>query len=611
MKPDANPEIPPLRTGIRPIARTMRDKPTDLSESLSALSAASDAQIRSVSISRGKPRRMSLLLPLIVGLIGGGVIAGAGGLRYRAGATLMSVAPDRPIEWDAHRRDLHDYMSRNATSASTIADWKVELISQEAVRLTMTADSRAAAEERVRSAAAGFLLELSQKLEEKRSTPTEAERLLREIVDRLDRRLSETRTQNVEKASQLPDADPREGIRKLLVEWRSARESHDEGRSRLNAATDVLARLTSEAPPAHGIVPPEERREAFESDAALQQDLKELRVRLTEARLQLLQVWQQTSGPMEQLATLAAQLLETATKEAGDADVSRTPVALFTDAARKYHAELAPFAESWTREFTALRQLEMDPLSGELLESEAQIRSLLGGFLFQASRQLSELRDALRDVQASSRGQVSHHLLESNLGRGFQALQTMHHRFEFLAAGVEPRDNFRLDAALQGARGLRRRTQDRIRSIDHRLQAIAAERARKRHEEDLVRARGEVERFRTENDVVAERLLSLQERLNIGTEEADAFLGALIEARSASQRVEIAMDDLTHAEARLQTLSGERESLSVEPPLRILEIASPRLPANLRERIRVGLLGGAVTFLAVGLGQWWVLRRPT
>ncbi|GAF75874.1 unnamed protein product, partial [marine sediment metagenome] len=242
----------------------------------------------------------------------------AGRCEYRCAATIRLTGDVSAAQYATYRKDLRDYAWDRA-SDSTEAHlgprrWSVDSPGPALLRFSLTANDRQAGVQRARVIAEGYRDEMRAKAANARATPTEAEDILAEYVARLQTRLNETQTRVGAAVAALPDTAS-EHLKSVMTQWKALRADFDTAREQLNRATVDLTRLRSEPEPTHGIVSSEVRGEARRADKALQQDLRELAVNLTELKLHLLNVWQQSAGPLERLVLSANELIETASDQ--------------------------------------------------------------------------------------------------------------------------------------------------------------------------------------------------------------------------------------------------------------------------------------------------------
>jgi len=283
--------------------------------------------------------------------------------------------------------------------------------------------------------------------------------------------------------------------------------------------------LPGDPQPEHVLVLGDARTIALAADIDLQQDLKELSVNLTELKLYMLEVWQDTSGLLEKLQTICEETCTTVSPDNNNgAEESATVILGNLDRATKlYKDRLETFSTTWTAEYTAIGRLAVDPFSAELLERHERLRAMLSEFLYHEGKQLSAMRASLQDMTRGDGDGARYHVLHSNLSRAFQRLQLAHHRFEFKAGTIDIAQNFHMDAALQASRGLRRRSQIRIRLIDGRLQEEARHRATKQRVLELADSESRLNKtHRYAKDTVLE-MFGMQADLNLTVQQRKRF----------------------------------------------------------------------------------------
>lgn len=616
MGSDSTPTNPAAEHTGRTARKRGRASNAETPPAIDALSEATDAYVRSTEDGGRRPPRPSVMLAAIAGIAVGLALALAGRLDYRCGATLRIVGEASPAYRAMLRHELSSHAWKTAIgpngTGSQVQPVGIESPSPDELRLSVIAHSRKEGLLRVRRIAEGCRERARALAEAARVAPTEAENVLSQYLSTLRQRLDDARDQVDAAIAALPEANPSENLKLLIDRWELLRDRFDTAKQQLSLASADLAELQSASEPTHGIVSAGQRRQAQEADEALQQDLRELAVNLTELKLHLLTVWQQSGGALDRLKLAADDLVKTASNDPrthgrDQADSGR--MTSIETASRAYTEALDVFAEGWNREFTALRQLDVDPLNGEVLDVYYSVQRRLGDFLFHASKRLSTLRAAVDILSTDPRDTARHHVFQSDLVRAFQTMQAGHHRFEFALDAIEIPQNFRLDASIKSARGLRRRSQERIRGIERRLQAQALKRAKERRGRELASASELVESVRTATAQTIDGLLALQDELNPTATDSDAFFRAVVKAEIASARLEITHGDLDATEQRLRELAAGRIADSDSIGVEIVSCEVVGGPTNLGERLSFGGLGAVLTFLAVLLTQWWMIRR--
>ena len=162
------------------------------------------------------------------------------------------------------------------------------------------------------------------------------------------------------------------------------REEFSETRGHLEEAAKEAAWLRTEVEPAQGLIGTEERRRALEADSALQQDLRELAVNLTELKQHLLIAWQGSIDPLKTLATATDDLIRQLHSDQLNilwSTGQRENHPLLSHA-QTYRDSLAIFLELWTQEFTTTKSLAVDPYESEILNAFEGARRELNDFLF-------------------------------------------------------------------------------------------------------------------------------------------------------------------------------------------------------------------------------------
>lgn len=509
---------------------------------------------------------------------------------------------------------LADYalgLGGNPGTAPSIHRWWIDAPTVGVLRLGLTTTEWRSGVEATRAAAQRFLTVLQERRDEIRRTPSEAERVYSEIVSQLQERVTAAQAQVDAATASLPSTDPRIDRDALIQRWRGLRTDFTTTQTRLAEAAAGFDRLRSDAEPSHGIVRVDDRRRALESDPVLQQDLRELEVKLSELKLHLLNVWQQTAGRLEQLHSAMDDLSRTAS----DSDTGRlaqnihAAVQSMMSESDAYRQTLIVFTEVWTSEFTALQRMDVDPAGGELLDCYQRVRMLLSDFLFTAAQKLTALRSHLGVLGEQASDNARHHVLQSNLTRAFQAAQTAHHRFEIAAGGIDTPDNFRLDAALRSARGLRRRALEQIQIIEQRLQAEAIEKAKRQQAQALIEAEQVIERTRTTSEQTIEQLFTVQDGLIHAVGLTEDFLHAVLQAEIAAVRLQTALEDFSRAALWLRELSTQRETARADVGIKLITCGAIGSDLVTARRLRLGGIGFGVTLVTVLFGQWWVMRR--
>jgi hypothetical protein len=573
--------------------------------------AASRANQRRLAAG-ARSRRPSVFLSVSAGLVVGAAAAVLNRLEYDCAAVLrvapIAAASDGRFETQSFHESVQRWISELPDASDRPLRFQVDSPQSGQLRLTLTStDSRrglagaAAASER-------FLAEVAARRAEVRTTPGERELAFADWADRLRDRMAETEQEVRSGLTALPAADPRENRDRLLARWATLRAAFDESRASLAEARAELDRLENEPEPKRGLVTSQRRREAIQADAALVQDLRELEVKLAEVRLQLLLVWQNSASALEPLPR-AVEPLAAALRSGSEANPDlKSTLEPFLAAVVKYRDSLAGFASKWNQEFLALRASEVDPFSGDLFDLHSRLRTLLNEWLFAASGCLTEMRNRQGESSAAGGAHARYFVFQSDLIRAFQAFQTAHHRFEFAAGTLDPRQNFRLEAALDSSRGLRRRSQHQIRQLDDRLEAEALVEAKQHRAEALTQARRNVEARRSQCDRSIEELTDLQDHLNRLMGTTEQFLSDKLRLEAAQTLMGLTERDYSQMQEEIRALA-ERRTTADPPRDELLSCAAAGSPNNLAQYLRTVGLATLFAALSVHFGQVWIARR--
>jgi hypothetical protein len=552
-----------------------------------------------------------ILLSTLLGIAAGAVYFLSGDLLYLATADLsfpernQSVAPQSHIEWWAE----FAVEEIQAGGGLDVNAWTVRQTDSNAVRIVATLPLSDIRQGVFQQTMARFLDWTDARRTMLAETPTDAERTLGDVIASLQGRIEQA---GAELDSMIPEteADPRSDRAKLFGEWRTAMAEFQSLRRRFQETHTEAERLRLEPPPSRAAITEEQRQAALRTDDALQQDLRELHVRLAEARLQMLSVWQQSAEPLESLARLASQFESLCRNETGgNVAESHPALAVIREAATHYARLLSAFSENWQRDFSTLRQTDIDALRGDILDFYPRIRTLLSDFLYHGAVRLTEMREQINVLGSGGRDAAKQHVMQSNLLRGFQSLQTAHHRFEFSAGSLDTRGNFQLDAAMQGGRGLRRRTQHALRIIDERLLAEAVDAARKQHTLQLQQTEAAIRDLRRELDESIASLLTMQDALNINSGLTEEFLNRLVRTESAESRRDGLKEQLALTQRQLDHLTELRIRTASMPRPETSEVRVGDAPVNYSLRLRGAGAVAIAAFLVTQFVQWRTLRR--
>ena len=594
---------------VRPDASASPNRADDLA----ALSAAGDHFVSANPSWESKPRP-SIVIAILTALVAGAALTLAGRFEYRCGATLQVTGVSSFLRQTQYKKELLAYAWDDRTGdevpRSEWDRWLVEMPRSDLLRLYPLTSSRDAGTERVRTVVEGFCQKKAKDAERARLTTGEAEEVLseflREFADRLDRAQRE-----FDSIADLPGEDPFEHHAELRNRWNEMRDKFTQARERMSRASTELARLRSDPELSRALIQAEDRRRAIEADNALQQDLRELVVNLSEIKHFTEKAWRQSIAPLDQLGVAAESLVEVAAPSVRRAasDTTKKQAQELVAATSHYRDAIKAFADAWHRQFAVIEKLDVDPFSATILEEFERIRSDLNGFLYDSGQDLASLRTRVRALGEDPSEDARHHVFLSDLTRAFQTVPAIHHRFVFAARKIETANNFRLDAAVRAARGLWRRTRDRIGLIEKKLLQEATQLAKQEQIENVAAAEKLLEELQTEMDRVVDSMMSLQEDLNLNADRSEAFSRAVVRMEVAANRLKLLRADMGRTERRQRRLSADRVAAADAFTFQFLSSEPVNGPENLQERLKIGGLTAVLTFVAAMFGQWWITRK--
>ena len=608
------PESKPRPTRINGRKRGEDGRPLRRSGDLAALSAASRHYAKNLDDRRSHRTALPWLIAVVAALLVGLATALLLPSAHICAASLRFATQPTAAQRAHVRKALMDFAWRDGAKQATPAlerrAWFVDAPSDDVLRLCLHASDRTLGVQWVRLLSESFIASIEKEAATIGATPTDGERALSLHAARLDERLRTAQAQLESAAAAAePDHDPTQSRSALVEDWETARTRFMELRQALTESNAEYDRLKNERNPTSGIVSTEDRRVALEKDDALQQDLGELTVNLTEVKLHLLLVWQKSAGPLEFLQNAARDLAELRAADVGAEGVAGEMVTDLQSTGSVYVDLLAAFATEWNKEFVTLRRHSIDPMIGAVLELQRRTRTRLNDFLYQAGKHLAQMRGIVDGVGDLPGDRPRLHVLHGSLMRFFRAVQSAHHRFEFSAGAIETQANFKLDTAQRAARGLFRRSQVRIADLDRLLQEQARRRAVAQRAEDLQRTEKRLASLREAADVAVERLVALQEGLNVNAGLTESYLRSTLLADMSKGRIDFTKSDLEATKGTLAQLTDQRMQSLAGPKLELASVDVIGRTGDVLQRLRTGGLSALVTLLVVGLVQWMMSRR--
>jgi hypothetical protein len=534
------------------------------------------------------------------------------GFEYRASVDLVATQPATSTALDRLRRSLLDYTWQ--TLGESGSHWWIDLDPQAAVlRVTLSTADRRQACSSLDRLAASFLQHHRTSLDRARTELAPDERLLTQLREERAAELAALTTGTQRIAASLPAGDVAAATRSLREELAARRAAYAQNRRRAQDLQAELDALGAAPLPDRAPVDPEERERAIRADIEVQQDLKALRVQLAEVRHELSAVGLQTAPTIEAVGTTTEQFESLCNgPEARDAPVElRRAVERMGASVADYRTLLGEFARAWSVEFERLAAAPDDPRRPEVLDVQNALSEVLNGYSFGAAASLGAIREQVRVVSEASASPAEQHEFTSALLRTFHALQSAHQRLEFTAADVKPTNNFRLDAALKSAKGLRHRSQQRLTRIDEQLAQQALDALRAERERRMTALKEERDALRQTLDGSVETLLAAQDEADAHAPALEQFVQGKTTAGVNAERIKTITAELQRIDRELANAAAERTDVIAPENLQAAPSRLARWPVNLGVKLLQGALAGLVVLTLLVAVQTSLAPRTT
>lgn len=587
----------------------------EMNPRLSTLTGVAEPGVLPPPLLAGRKRRRQAQIGLatLAGLLVGVALLLAEPLQHRCGATFQVADTSALSDLGRYRSELLVFAwggVANPTSAPSAGRWDIEAPGAGQLRISRATNDPETTIGEAEVLARGFEAHIRTQNEKLWASPTESESFLQRYVGVLTARLDDAQKQLDAAMAQVPVSDPRSEKTGLYDRWQTVRGDFDTARRQLREAAAEFQRL-QQTDLSQVSVDPEQRERALMADVDLQQDLKELETTLTELKLHMLNVWQQSAASLTTLTTAGRADFAKAANAAQAAGVSqmiRDVLSSIMSEMSAYQTSAGEFAKAWNEEFATLQRNPQGMDASVTLDAYQRIKSLLSEFLFASGNRLATIREKVNQLTRDPVDDAQHHMRQSDAARAFAELQSAHHRFEFTAGALDAPSNFRLDSALRISRGLRRRVLERTREIDERLQKAALDRARGEQERTMAALSDILEKSRDVSDQTVDELIALQDRLTKASASSETFVAAVAAAELANNRLQMTRTDLDQARLKLQELSNQRSAARRAAELTMIHAGIVQKNVNLKDRLRIAGVGLTVTLLAVLLGQILLAR---
>jgi len=356
------------------------------------------------------------------------------------------------------------------------------------------------------------------------------------------------------------------------------------------------------------VVDPAARDQNYRTDTPLQEDMRHLEIQLFQIRRSMLAITESSRSSLEEVLASAkdvAELSQSAATALSDS-AQRSLLEQTGEKASDFAHHATRFAQAWTRDNLALADLRPDPEQAELLTMLAKSTERLRAFRDLSRDTVATLRRRMRALTEQSDGSAGASVAFSKLLRRVQDLQSSSESFHRAARELFAADNCVLNAALESARGLWRRTNLRRASIDKKLETLAIERAREQRLERIDLLTEQLREARQALLTHTSAIMDQHDRLSQINATLPSFVELALSGRSARDRSALLKNQLNALEDELQRLRAERHTTLDPQSVRVEAGAIPRIPANGWELIGGAALAGCLLLLI--LQTFW--RSP-
>ncbi len=545
---------------------------------------------------------LAVILPLFAGLI---TIA-AVDKRYE-GQAAWKVQGSNPASLPVYRQALLDaaWQTHASLVPDRAASWEVTQEADSAtLALSVTAAGRPAVATLLGQAEAAFRAEVGSRAatqqaerEERRTAFTRTRGRVQAAIGELDDQLA-SESGAGEANSPLEALQTR--VEDITARWTAYRKE----RTRLQEAVARRDALQQSPPTRSATIASDVRNRAYRGHTALQEDERHLDLQLAQIRSAILAVRNAASPALDDVLRSAeafADLYEDPSV-GGLAPAQRRRVEELIETADELHRRTMAFAQSWTRVYLALDEMDPANLPEDLVATYDRTADNLRDYFHVSGQLIGSLHHQVRALTESEEGPQPIVRIAAAIGERFRTVQAAAQRFEAVGSDLIAADNYMLDAALQSARGLLQRTRAMRETIDAALEETVRRRAATERAAQIDAITLEIERMRRDLLGDMDALMTAHEGTERLTGELPMFLHqASVREAAQTRRAALA--------ARLEELDAEQAAweTQTEVPMseEAIELQRRTLgswPVNLPVVAALGALAASLTLLALLAG---------
>lgn len=528
------------------------------------------------------------------------MVALAGSFDYRATALFQVTSGVQ-----SPRQTLLDILWRGRRAGVVSDRWQVKAFDDGKLGIELICRSTSEAETQINHVKDAFAMQLRGEADLARLKPNDAEVTAGARIDRLQAALLQARHAIDDEPIKAVKADPTEVRHQLHAVLAGKIDSYHELRSIKKNLLTRLDQLEATPLPAKGWIDPQARQVALDARDDLTQELRQLATQLAVIQGQLADVWQQASPRLDELVDAAGKLGQITAGGAsphGD-DAQGAAMDQIRGRSAQLSRRIESFARRWTEVFTSVVRRPVVPLASRELEAQARLADLLAEFTFHAGKLLDLMRESTHNLRDQTQHAARNHRTQSQTLRACHRLEAEFARFEFVASDIIPRNNFRLDAAMRSARGLRFRVGLEVSAIDEGLATEALEQVKTQRRTERHGLQAEIQSVEDDVEHAVDEILDAQTELLAIIPETEKAIRLQYSLDGARRQAATLEKWLAEDRKNLAALKTQREIQPEGEWVRLVSHSVDAIPIDLSAHILWGVLAATIVMLGALLFQ--------
>lgn len=348
-------------------------------------------------------------------------------------------------------------------------------------------------------------------------------------------------------------------------------------------------------------IDPQKRNEAYESDVALQEDLRHVQVQLVQVRRATLNICEKASAQLADIAESTSVLADIAgSRQATDwSGEARTALEQVSDVARRMHALIGVFNEQWRRLIQTLDTIGIESGSADVLEIHEELASRVKDFNHEMSKLSPQLDEKVLRLEQFTGDKPHHHLVSTEVSRQHFRLSNALRAFEYTSGELDNPKNYMLAAALQSGKSLLHRIRLTRNAIDAGLQDSARTDAERSHQSEIERLDEKIDSLQQDATSQVDQMLSAQQDLRKQSEEIPGYVDAVISRGITTNRRDILAAEVERLESAIERTRADLTAPVDADRVKVLDRSIDRRPINILQIVSYGLLAWSLVFLLV------------